>query len=55
MDLCIGTTLKDMSKDKIPFETKLNIMYQVAKGVQSLHAHKIMHRDLKPDNIMVFF
>ena len=28
-------------------------LYQVALGLQSMHAHNILHRDIKSDNILV--
>lgn len=32
---------------------KMIILYGVARGMQVLRQHKVMHRDLKPDNIML--
>lgn len=31
-----------------------DIMYQILSGVHFLHAHNIMHRDLKPGNILLY-
>ena len=30
-----------------------NIMYQVLQGVDFLHTHRVVHRDLKPQNILI--
>lgn len=33
---------------------KLRIMFELAKGLRKLHSLGVMHKDIKPDNIMVF-
>ena len=40
-------------KTKLFFSDKLDILYQAASGVSHLHAENVVHRDLKPQNILV--
>lgn len=35
------------------FETKLELLYQIAKGLHYAHAQGLVHRDLKPANVFV--
>ena len=55
MEYVDGTTLKDLIIKKAPFdeETILGVAVQIANGL--LHAHKndVIHRDIKPQNILV--
>ena len=37
----------------VPHETKVDIMRQIAAGIRYLHQHDIVHRDIKPGNILV--
>ena len=37
---------------QIPEETIKRILWQVAQGLHFLHAHGVIHRDIKPQNIM---
>jgi serine/threonine protein kinase len=37
------------------FEAKVTIMLQIATALQALHACKITHSDIKPDNILIFW
>lgn len=49
-------SLRDYVRDVGPAQpcTVLDFVEQVIRGVHFLHQHNILHRDLKPDNIMVF-
>ena len=35
------------------FEERLNYVMQIVEGLQYLHQHKTVHRDMKPSNILV--
>ncbi|EGR34227.1 protein kinase domain protein [Ichthyophthirius multifiliis] len=40
-------------KKSIPLKTIQSIIYQIAKGLDSLHKTGYFHRDLKPENILI--
>jgi serine/threonine protein phosphatase PrpC len=50
-----GTTLESMLKDKsgLSLSTGLDIALKVARGVAAMHRAGVLHRDIKPDNVMV--
>lgn len=47
----IGEILDRMNK--IPLENAVDIVLQIAKALTETYEHKIVHRDIKPDNIML--
>jgi serine/threonine-protein kinase len=55
MQLLEGQTLQELMASAQPLTLlqKMNIMGQVADGLYHAHLHGIVHRDVKPPNIMV--
>ena len=41
------------SKGRLSMDEASFIFYQIVNGIQYLHANKIVHRDMKPENIML--
>jgi serine/threonine protein kinase len=54
MEVLHGTELRDLMRDGLlPLDQALDIAGQVAAGLAAAHARGIVHRDVKPGNIMV--
>ena len=55
MELVEGITLKKYIEKKVRLTTKeaISIAIQVAMGIEAAHNHHIIHRDIKPQNIMI--
>ncbi len=55
MELVDGITLKDYIQKKGHLKAKevVNIAMQVCAGIEEAHSHDIVHRDIKPQNIMI--
>ena len=55
MDFIEGTDLKSMivKRGKIPPAEAVTLIRQVSQGLEAAHAAGVVHRDLKPQNIMV--
>ena len=55
MELVDGITLKDyiVKKEKLQIREALNISVQIAQGLSAAHANGIIHRDIKPQNIII--
>ncbi|MBS1957120.1 MAG: protein kinase [Cyanobacteria bacterium SZAS-4] len=55
MDFIEGTSLAEIiSRDhKLPLRQTLEICIQIARGMAYAHAQGVLHRDLKPGNIML--
>lgn len=55
MELVEGITLKDYITKKGVLSSKevISIAIQVANGIEAAHLHNIVHRDIKPQNIII--
>src|SRR3989454_4676193 len=54
MEFVDGETLREkIYREKSALKILLKYLLQVAEGLAKAHAARILHRDLKPDNIMI--
>jgi hypothetical protein len=53
MEFCPGGSLRAKAKDRpLPAREAAVLVEQLARGVQAAHARNLLHRDLKPDNVL---
>jgi serine/threonine-protein kinase len=55
MEFLNGQDLTELIEEKAPFPIRetLSILHQIALGLEAAHKRGVIHRDLKPDNIIV--
>ncbi len=55
MEYVHGDTLKKAIKEKAPFDAKTiaNISLQMASALSNAHKNNVVHRDIKPQNILI--
>ena len=53
MELIEGSTLRELAAQGLPLSRIVGIARQVAEALAVAHGAQIIHRDIKPDNVMV--
>jgi serine/threonine protein kinase/tetratricopeptide (TPR) repeat protein len=53
MELIEGSTLRQLAAQGLPLSRIVGIARQVAEALAVAHGSQIIHRDIKPDNVMV--
>jgi serine/threonine protein kinase/tetratricopeptide (TPR) repeat protein len=53
MELVEGSTLRAVAAQGLPLSRAIAIAKQIAEALAVAHAAQIIHRDIKPDNVMV--
>lgn len=53
MEYIPGGTLKSRMGKQIPYAEAASLLLPIARALQYAHSHKIIHRDVKPSNILI--
>tara|TARA_R110002096_G_scaffold67332_6_gene163323 strand:+ start:3754 stop:5721 length:1968 start_codon:yes stop_codon:yes gene_type:complete len=49
----LGKRLSKSERDRLPLEDVREIILQLANGLEEVHRNDVLHRDIKPDNIII--
>ena len=53
LEFCVGGSIDYLIDDDNMMDLDyFDLLLLIAKGVQHLHQHHVIHRDLKPDNVL---
>src|SRR5262249_27502961 len=53
MELVEGRTLRELIKQGLPLDSTIQLGEQMAKALSAAHTAGVLHRDVKPENIIV--
>jgi serine/threonine-protein kinase len=53
MEYVVGSTLRALQKSDAPIARKVRWLVEIARALESAHKAGLVHRDVKPENVMV--